>query len=207
MFIWVKNEKYKMPNDYAWEYHNPVAFEEAVAAEKSGKVGAIEEYHQRYRESVEQREERWERKFIEQALNLKNISDFQEWKQNPKEFFHKMQDLGRMIGKHWAVPPEKMTGPDAIQIQNLDGSWTEQYKPVKTTRLNKWLDNHKHLPDEPPQHYIEISEQVKKENTERFWDWMYQITDNFGKGFKVAQTLPGQGQSQVPQKYRYDINV
>jgi hypothetical protein len=205
MHIWVKNEQYTMPKDYAWEYHNPVAFEEAVAAEKAGKVGAVEEYYSKYRESVEQREERWEKRFIEQAMNIKNIQDFQAWKDNPKEFFYKMQDLGRLIGKHWAVPPEKMTGPDAVQIQNLDGSWTEQYKPVKSTRLDKWLESKKHLPDEPPKEYLEIAERVKRERLEQFWDWMYEVTDNFGRGFSVAQTLPGVGQGGTPVKYRYDF--
>ena len=86
-----------MPKDYQWEHHNPLAFEEALQKEKQGHFGALDEYYANYRESVEQREERWEKQFIRKELQISNIKDFEEYKKDPRLATLRQQDDDRQL--------------------------------------------------------------------------------------------------------------
>jgi hypothetical protein len=201
MEFFVKNEKYSMPKDYKWEYHNALAFEEARIAEESGKKGALEEYFAKYRESVEQREERFEKQIIERELSVQKIKDFQQFKEDPKTFMKKALALGKSVDKFWSRPPAPITGGGVRMKQNLDGSWSQEYKPRKSMGIHQWLDANKHIPNQPTEEQLAIDAEAKREKMRKWWDMMYDVTNNFSRGDSVPRTIPGQGQGQTPVKY------
>ena len=189
-----------MPKDYQWEHHNPLAFEEALQKEKQGHFGALDEYYANYRESVEQREERWEKQFIRKELQISNIKDFEEYKKDPQSFIRKMGELGRVIGKHWSKPPIKPVGQGELK-QNLDGSWQQEYKPSSSTNMHKWLEKHSDLPNELPEELKALGEEQRRDRLRKWWDMMYNVTNNFSRGDHIARTIPGQGMGEAPVKY------
>ena len=88
-------------------------------------------------EDETQRLFRWERmirKKERQQEQLKTWIAIKEGKYHKKNFY---LNGGNKQHFHWVKMPKSKTGGKLSR--KLDGGWVEEYKPVKSTRLHKWL--------------------------------------------------------------------
>jgi len=100
----------KIPEGYEWEVHNLHAYAEKKKAFAEGKITEVQlrEFEHQYRESAEQREQRWRREHIIAEMERDNAKNFRSFKENGKEFAKKMADMGRGISQWWYRRPKKV---------------------------------------------------------------------------------------------------
>ena len=213
----------KMPDDWGWEVHNLHAYADKKKAFAEGKITLTElkEFEFEYRESEEQREQRWKREHVLQELEIENAKNFRSFKENGKEFARKMFDMGRGISRWWYTKPKTPAGKGKMVQHPITGGWQQEYKPNKSMRMKDWLtaaDQGKVMPHmnptgqslnrEPTEEEKGISKEAKKARGEKVWDWLLNETDNFGRGWtdpkwgKLYKGRPGRGGKIVkPGKY------
>ena len=176
----------------------------------------------KYRESEQQREERWKREHVLRELAVENAKNFRDFKENGKAFARKMFDMGRGISKWWYTKPKKSVPGKGKLVQNpITGQWQQEYKPNRSMNMRDWLkaaDQGKVMPHMNPEQKslnreptdIEkgISDEAKKKRGKQVWDWLLKETDNFGRGWtepkwgKLYKGRPGRGGRQSrPGKY------
>ena len=204
----------KMPDDWGWEVHNLHAYADKKKAFAEGKITLTElqEFEHQYRESEEQREQRWKREHVLQELAEENAKNFRSFKENGKEFARKMFDMGRGISRWWYTKPKTPAGKGKMVQHPITGGWQQEYKPNKSMRMKDWLaaaDQGKVMPHmnpsgqslnrEPTEQEKGISEEAKKGRAKKVWDWLLGETNNFGRGWtdpkwgKLYKGRPGRG--------------
>ena len=214
-----------MPDDWGWEVHNLHAYAEKKKAFKEGKITLTElqEFEFKYRESEEQREQRWKREHVLQELEVENAKNFRSFKENGKEFARKMFDMGRGISKWWYTKPKTPAGKGKMVQNPITGAWQQEYRPNKSMRMKDWLaaaDQGKVMPHmnptgqslnrEPTEQEKGISKEAKKTRGKKVWEWLLGETNNFGRGWtdpkwgKLYKGRPGRGGSG-PKVGKYTI--
>ena len=214
----------KMPDNWGWEVHNLHAYADKKKAFAEGKIKLeeLQEFEMKYRESEQQREERWKREHVLRELAVENAKNFRDFKENGKAFARKMFDMGRGISKWWYTKPKKSVPGKGKLVQNpITGQWQQEYKPNRSMNMRDWLkaaDQGKVMPHMNPEQKslnreptdIEkgISDEAKKKRGKQVWDWLLKETDNFGRGWtepkwgKLYKGRPGRGgRMSKPGKY------
>ena len=110
MVDFIKNKhNTDVPDDFAWEVHNLHTYEKKKKQFAEGKItlAKLQEFEHQYRESEDQRQERWKREHVMKELAEENARNFRSFKENGKEFARKMFDMGRGISKWWYTKPKK----------------------------------------------------------------------------------------------------
>ena len=215
----------KIPEGYEWEVHNLHAYAEKKKAFAEGKITEVQlkEFEHQYRESAEQREQRWRREHIMAEMERDNAKNFRSFKENGKEFAKKMADMGRGISQWWYRRPKKGAGKGNMIQSSITGAWQQEYKPNKSMNMRAWLaaaDQGKVMPHmnpqgkplnrEPTEEEKGISAEAKKTRAEKVWKWVLGETDNFGRGFndpkwgKLYKGRPGRGGSK-PKVGKYTV--
>ena len=110
----------KMPDNWGWEVHNLHAYADKKKAFAEGKIKLeeLQEFEMKYRESEQQREERWKREHVLRELAVENAKNFRDFKENGKAFARKMFDMGRGISKWWYTKPKKSVPGKGKLVQN-----------------------------------------------------------------------------------------
>ena len=204
----------EVPEDFNWEVHNLHAYEEKKKKFAAGLISLTElqEFEFQYRESEDQRAERWRREHVLKEIAEENASNFKKFKENGREFARKMFDMGRGISKWWYTKPKNPAGKGKMVQHPITGAWQQQYKPNKSMNMKAWLaaadqgkvmrhmnPEGKPLNREPTEEEKGISEQAKKKRGEKVWKWLLGETNNFGRGFddpkwgKIYKGAPGRG--------------
>ena len=214
----------KMPDNWGWEVHNLHAYANKKKAFAEGKITLVElqEFEHKYKESEEQREQRWKREHYLQEIEKDNAKNFREFKENGKAFARKMFDMGRGISKWWYTKPKKAVPGKGKLVQNpITGQWQQEYKPNRSMNMKDWLNaanqgkvmphmnpQQKSLDREPTEQEKGISDEAKKERGRKVWDWLLKETDNFGRGWtdpkwgKLYKGRPGRGgRNTKPGRY------
>ena len=204
----------EVPKDFNWEVHNLHAYEEKKKKFAAGLISLTElqEFEFKYRESEDQRAERWRREHVLKEIAEENANNFKKFKENGREFARKMFDMGRGISKWWYTKPKNPAGKGKMVQHPITGAWQQQYKPNKSMNMKAWLaaadqgkvmrhmnPEGKPLNREPTEEEKGISEQAKKKRGEKVWKWLLGETNNFGRGFddpkwgKIYKGAPGRG--------------
>ena len=215
----------KMPDNWGWEVHNLVAYNNKKKQFAEGKITLLQlqEFENQYRESEEQRELRWKREHYLQEIASDNAKGFREFKENGKAFARKMFDMGRGISKWWYTKPKTPAGKGKMIQHPITGGWQQEYKPNKSMNMRAWLDaanqgkvmphmnpTGKSLDREPTETEKGISAEAKKERGRKVWDWLLGETNNFGRGFndpkwgRLYKGRPGRGGS-APRVGKYTV--
>ena len=203
-----------MPDDWGWEVHNLQAYADKKKAFAEGKITLTElqEFEFKYRESEDQRQERWKREHVLQELAEENAKNFRSFKENGKEFAKKMFDMGRGISRWWYTKPKTPAGKGKMIQHPITGQWQQEYRPNKSMNMRAWLDaanqgkvmkhmnpTGKSLDREPTETEKGISAEAKKERGRKVWEWVLGETNNFGRGWtdpkwgKIYKGRPGAG--------------
>ena len=206
----------KMPDNWGWEVHNLVAYNNKKKQFAEGKITLLQlqEFENQYRESEEQRELRWKREHYLQEIASDNAKGFREFKENGKAFARKMFDMGRGISKWWYTKPKTPAGKGKMVQHPITGGWQQEYRPNKSMNMRAWLDaanqgkvmphmnpTGKSLDREPTETEKGISAEAKKERGKKVWEWLLGETNNFGRGWtdpkggKIYKGRPGRGGS------------
>ena len=215
----------KMPDNWGWEVHNLVAYNNKKKQFAEGKITLLQlqEFENQYRESEEQRELRWKREHYLQEIASDNAKGFREFKENGKAFARKMFDMGRGISKWWYTKPKTPAGKGKMNQHPITGGWQQEYRPNKSMNMRAWLDaanqgkvmkhmnpTGKSLDREPTETEKGISAEAKKERGKKVWEWLLGETNNFGRGFddpkwgKIYKGRPGRGGSR-PKVGKYTV--
>lgn len=215
----------KMPDEWGWEVHNLHAYADKKKAFAEGKItlSELQEFEHKYRESAEQREERWKREHVLQDIATENAKNFRSFKENGKEFARKMFDMGRGISKWWYTKPKTPAGKGKMVQHPITGGWQQEYKPNRSMRMKDWLaaaDQGKVMPHmnpkglplnrEPTEEEKGISAEAKKTRGKKVWEWLLGETNNFGRGWsdpkwgKLYKGRPGRGGSR-PKVGKYTV--
>ena len=215
----------KMPDNWGWEVHNLVAYNNKKKQFAEGKITLLQlqEFENQYRESEEQRELRWKREHYLQEIASDNAKGFREFKENGKAFARKMFDMGRGISKWWYTKPKTPAGKGKMVQHPITGGWQQEYRPNKSMNMRAWLDasnqgkvmkhmnpTGKSLDREPTETEKGISAEAKKERGRKVWDWVLGETNNFGRGFndpkwgRLYKGRPGRGGS-APRVGKYTV--
>ena len=215
----------KMPDNWGWEVHNLVAYNNKKKQFAEGKITLLQlqEFENQYRESEEQRELRWKREHYLQEIASDNAKGFREFKENGKAFARKMFDMGRGISKWWYTKPKTPAGKGKMVQHPITGGWQQEYRPNKSMNMRAWLDaanqgkvmkhmnpTGKSLDREPTETEKGISAEAKKERGRKVWDWLLCETNNFGRGFndpkwgRLYKGRPGRGGS-APRVGKYTV--
>ena len=215
----------KMPDDWGWEVHNLHAYADKKKAFAEGKIKLeeLQEFEMKYRESEQQREERWKREHVLRELAVENAKNFRDFKENGKAFARKMFDMGRGISKWWYTKPKTPAGKGKMVQHPITGGWQQEYRPNKSMNMRAWLDaanqgkvmkhmnpTGKSLDREPTETEKGISAEAKKERGRKVWDWLLGETNNFGRGWtdhkcgKLYKGRPGRGGSR-PKVGKYTV--
>ena len=215
----------KMPDNWGWEVHNLVAYNNKKKQFAEGKITLLQlqEFENQYRESEEQRELRWKREHYLQEIASDNAKGFREFKENGKAFARKMFDMGRGISKWWYTKPKTPAGKGKMVQHPITGGWQQEYRPNKSMNMRAWLDaanqgkvmkhmnpTGKSLDREPTETEKGISAEAKKERGRKVWDWLLGETNNFGRGFndpkwgRLYKGRPGRGGS-APKVGKYTV--
>ena len=215
----------KMPDNWGWEVHNLVAYNNKKKQFAEGKITLLQlqEFENQYRESEEQRELRWKREHYLQEIASDNAKGFREFKENGKAFARKMFDMGRGISKWWYTKPKTPAGKGKMIQHPITGGWQQEYRPNKSMNMRAWLDaanqgkvmqhmnpTGKSLDREPTETEKGISAEAKKERGRKVWDWLLGETNNFGRGFndpkwgRLYKGRPGRGGS-APRVGKYTV--
>ena len=77
-----------VPESYNWEVHNLFTYEKRKKQLAAGEITQVEfdEFCWQYRESEEQREQRWRRDHVIREMEIDNAKKFREFKDKPKDF-------------------------------------------------------------------------------------------------------------------------
>ena len=214
-----------MPDNWGWEVHNLVAYNNKKKQFAEGKItlAQLQEFENQYRESEEQRELRWKREHYLQEIASDNAKGFREFKENGKAFARKMFDMGRGISKWWYTKPKTPAGKGKMVQHPITGGWQQEYRPNKSMNMRAWLDaanqgkvmkhmnpTGKSLDREPTETEKGISAEAKKERGRKVWDWLLGETNNFGRGFndpkwgRLYKGRPGRGGS-APRVGKYTV--
>ena len=214
-----------MPDDWNWEVHNTFTHEKKKKQFAEGKITLTElqEFEHQYRESEEQRAERWKREHYLQEIEYDNASNYREFKENGKAFARKMFDMGKGISKWWYTKPKTPAGKGKMVQHPITGQWQQQYKPNKSMRMGDWLKaanegkvmphmnpQQKPLNREPTEIEKGISAEAKKARGRQVWEWLLGETNNFGRGWtnpkwgKLYKGRPGRG-GKIPKVGKYTI--
>ena len=176
----------KIPDNWGWEVHNLVAYNNKKKQFAEGKITLLQlqEFENQYRESEEQRELRWKREHYLQEIASDNAKGFREFKENGKAFARKMFDMGRGISKWWYTKPKTPAGKGKMVQHPITGGWQQEYRPNKSMNMRAWLDaanqgkvmphmnpTGKSLDREPTETEKGISAEAKKERGRKVWDW------------------------------------
>ena len=214
----------KVPENFNWEIHNLHAYANKKKAFAEGKITLLQlqEFENHYRESEEQRANRWKREHYLRELEKDNANNYRQFKENGKAFARKMFDMGRGISKWWYTKPKKaLPGKGKLVQNNITGAWHQQYKPNKSMNMRAWLDaanqgkvmphmnpQGKSLNRQPTETEKGISNEAKKERKRKVWDWLLGETNNFGRGWtdpkwgRLYKGEPGRGgKFRRPKKY------
>lgn len=217
MVDFIKNKhNTDVPDDFAWEVHNLHAYENKKKQLAEGKItlAQLQEFEHQYRESEDQRQERWKREHVLKELAEENAKNFKSFKENGKEFARKMFDMGRGISKWWYTKPKTPAGKGKMIQHPITGGWQQEYRPNKSMNMRAWLDaanqgkvmqhmnpTGKSLDREPTETEKGISAEAKKERGKKVWEWLLGETNNFGRGWtdpkwgKLYKGRPGRGGS------------
>ncbi len=224
MVNFIKNKhNTETPKDFNWEIHNLHAYANKKKAFAEGRITLtqLQEFEHQYRESAEQRDERWRREHVLKEISEENASNFKKFKENGREFARKMFDMGRGISKWWYTKPKTPAGKGRMVQHPITGAWQQQYKPNKSMNMKAWLaaadqgkvmrhmnPEGKPLNREPTETEKGISEEAKMTRKRKVFDWLLGETNNFGRGFddpkwgKVYKGAPGRGgQVHRPKSY------
>ena len=81
----------KMPENWGWEVHNVHTHEKKRKQFAEGKItlAELQEFEFQYRESEDQRAERWKREHYLQELEKDNANNYRQFKENGKAFAKK----------------------------------------------------------------------------------------------------------------------
>lgn len=213
----------KVPESFEWEVHNLFTYEKRKKQLAAGEITKVEfdEFCHQFRESPEQREDRWRRNHIIAELERENASHYRQFKDKPKEFMKKMADMGRGISEWWYRRPKKGAGKGKMIQNPITGAWQQEYKPNKSMNMRAWLDAAnqgkvmphmnplgKSLDREPTEEEKGISAEAKKARGKKVWDWLLGETNNFGRGWNdpkwgtLYKGRPGAGgRYKKPGKY------
>lgn len=213
----------KVPENYEWEIHNLFTYEKRKKQLAAGEITQVqfEEFCMQYRETAEQRENRWRRDHIMAELATENAKNYRSFKENGREFAKKMADMGRGISKWWYTQPKKGAGKGKMVQNKITGGWQQEYKPNTSMNMKAWLaaaDQGKVMPHmnpegkplnrQPTEEEKGISKEMKKKRQSKVWDWLLGETNNFGRGFdepkwgKKYKGRPGVGgRHRKPGKY------
>ena len=215
----------KMPDNWGWEVHNLVAYNNKKKQFAEGKITLLQlqEFENQYRESEEQRELRWKREHYLQEIASDNAKGFREFKENGKAFARKMFDMGRGISKWWYTKPKTPAGKGKMVQHPITGGWQQEYRPNKSMNMRAWLDaanqgkvmkhmnpTGKSLDREPTETEKGISAEAKKERGRKVCDWLVGETNNFGRGCndpkwgRLYKGRPGRGGS-APRVGKYTV--
>lgn len=214
-----------VPESYNWEVHNLFTYEKRKKQLAAGEITQVEfdEFCWQYRESAEQREERWRRDHVIREMEIDNAKNFREFKDKPKEFAKKMFDMGQGISQWWYRKPKKGAGKGKMIQHPITGAWQQEYKPNSSMNMRAWLDkanegkvmphmnpNQQRLDREPTEQEKGISKEAKKERGKKVWQWVLGETNNFGRGWvdpkwgKLNKGEPGQG-GRMPKVGKYTV--
>src|SRR6056300_1505113 len=102
----------KVPEGYEWEVHNLHAYEEKKKKFAQGLItkAELQQFEHDYRESAEQREWRWRREHVMAELARENAKNYRDFKENPKTFAQKMNQMGKAISMWWWRRPKTPAG-------------------------------------------------------------------------------------------------
>ena len=216
----------KMPENWGWEVHNVHTHEKKKKQFAEGKItlAELQEFEFQYRESEDQRAERWKREHVLRELAEENAKNFRDFKENGKAFARKMFDMGRGISKWWYTKPKKAVGKGKMVQHRITGQWQQEYKPNKSMNMRAWLaaaDQGKVMPHmnpqgqslnrQPTEQEKGISAEAKKTRARQVWDWLLNETDNFGRGWtdpkwgKIYKGRPGRGGGGRRKPNRYTM--
>ena len=213
--------KTRMPTDFNWEIHNLNAYAEKKKKFAAGEISydELHAFEMKYRESVEQREFRWQQHHQNMELHKQIISDYQQWKQYGSSWLGQMMDKGRqlLISKWWWRKPKKPVGKGKMWQSSITGQWFQEHKPDKSMSVRKWLDaanngqafkgkknfNPDVLKlDKPTEDMILKSNEAKKKRAQEKWELIMNATDNFGRGWHTTdRSRPGLG-GGAPRQHR-----
>ena len=214
-----------VPESYNWEVHNLFTYEKRKKQLAAGEITQVEfdEFCWQYRESAEQREDRWRRDHIIREMEIDNAKNFREFKDKPKEFAKKMFDMGQGISQWWYRKPKKGAGKGKMKQHPITGAWHQEYKPNSSMNMKAWLQkanegkvmphmnpNQQRLDREPTEQEKGISEEAKKVRGKKVWEWLLGETDNFGRGWtdpkwgKLYKGRPGRG-GRIPKAGKYTV--
>jgi hypothetical protein len=210
--------KHKLPDETVFrpEVHDLHYRQELKDKVLKGELPAsvLDEHFEKFKDSEQNREERFRRQVILKEMREKNIKDFQALKENPKGFLNKMKKLGQFISHWWYIRPNKNVGSGRL-VQQIDGSWVQEYKPTSTKNIKDWLKasdegkvflktSKKFKPEflkkykRPTTEMEFISEEAKKQRQNIIWTKLLQMTNNFGRTFEDKRRgRPGYGINQV----------
>tara|TARA_R110001592_G_scaffold65009_3_gene199709 strand:- start:4416 stop:5081 length:666 start_codon:yes stop_codon:yes gene_type:complete len=213
----------KVPENYEWEVHNILTHEKRKKQLAAGEItkAQYDDFCWQYRESAEQREERWRRDHVIREMEIDNAKDFREFKENGTSFAKKMADMGRGITQWWFRQPKKGAGKGKMIQNPITGGWQQEYKPNSSMNMRAWLakaNEGKVMPHmnptgisldrEPTEQELGISEEAKKSRGRKVTEWLLNETNNFGRGWtqpkwgKLYTERPGAGGRVIkPGKY------
>jgi len=213
----------KVPENYEWEIHNLFTYEKRKKQLAAGEITQVQfdEFCNQFRETADQREERWRRDHIMAELATENAKNYRSFKENGKEFAKKMADMGRGISKWWYTKPKKGAGKGKMIQNKITGGWQQEYKPNTSMKMRAWLeaaDQGKVMPHmnpegkplnrQPTEEEIGKSNEAKATRGKKVWEWLLNETDNFGRGWtdpkwgKLYKGRPGKGGRSIkPGKY------
>ena len=205
--------KTRMPTDFNWEIHNLSAYAEKKKKFAAGEISydELHAFEMKYRESVEQREFRWQQHHQNMELHKQIISDYQQWKQYGSSWLGQMMDKGRqlLISKWWWRKPKKPAGKGKMIQNKLTGQWHQEHRPDKSMNVRAWLDAANHgeafkgkknfdpntLKLKEPTDDMKLkSFEAKRERARQKHELIMEATNNFGRGWhNTDRSLPGRG--------------
>ena len=230
-----KNNKYipaikkgltKVPDSFEWKLVNLTAYEELKQKVAKGEKTLLDlkEFESKYRESVDERERRWRREHYVREVQMNHLKNYAEFKENPRAFMTKMANMGKWVSQWWVKRPKKAVGEGKIIRSSLDGSYIQEYKPNKSMRMKDWLSaaekgqvmghlNPKGIPlnRKPTDEELEFSEKNKDARKQKVYDYLLNITKNFGRGWtppkwgKLKTTEPGRQPMVSKEEKSYTI--
>ena len=208
----------KVPENYEWEVHNLNAYADKKKALAEGKITELQlrEFEYKYRESEEQREQRWRREHVMREMDIQNAQNYREFKENPKSFLTKMADMGRAVSEWWVRKPKKPVGKGRMWQSSITGQWFQEHKPDnKSQSVRQWLNaanngqafkgkkgfNPDTLKlDKPTPDMIFKSNEAKRERQQQKTRLLFEQTNNFGRGWHTTdRSMPGRGSGQAKQ--------
>jgi len=207
------SKKYVMPSTWGRWQSNRYGHAEMKKKYAKGEITLVQlqQYEHDFALDENIRQKNWQKRIIQKELQEKEIKDFQLFKENPKAFFRKMDELGMYWFRWWMQRPIKPMGSGKLKQHPITGQWIQEYKPKKTMRMKKWLQaadsgnvmlhmnpNRKPLNRMPTEEERLRSDAYKRKRESTIWQQVLNMTNNFGRGFDIKdKTRPGKGLTAI----------